>query len=69
MCEICRQTPCPEMCPNADPPKVIGYCDQCDCAITADNIYFTDNSDNTFCSDDCAMEFYGIRETEYNGDD
>ena len=26
MCEICRQTPCHNMCPNAEPPEEVTCC-------------------------------------------
>ena len=29
MCEICRRTPCPAMCPNADRGEPPYYCDSC----------------------------------------
>lgn len=68
MCEICRQSPCHNMCPNATPPKVIGRCDQCDCELTEDCTFFTDNASNMFCSKECALAFYGVTEEEYNGE-
>ncbi len=65
MCEICRQMPCCHMCPNADV-KIIGQCDQCEGDLTADVTYFADNAGNTFCSEACALAFYGVAETEYD---
>ena len=41
-CVMCRQTPCPPMCPNADAPKVIGHCDHCDAELLADTTFFID---------------------------
>lgn len=69
MCEICRQHPCANMCPNADEPKVVGECGNldCRCKLTEDYTYFTDNDGNTFCSTDCALAFHGVREEEYCG--
>ncbi|MBR5874780.1 MAG: hypothetical protein IKY90_08625 [Oscillospiraceae bacterium] len=29
MCNICRQTPCPSMCPNADEPRAVYICSNC----------------------------------------
>lgn len=65
MCEICRQSPCDARCPNADPPKVFGQCDECGADLTVDNAYFEDDDGNIFCSEDCALEFYGIRGREW----
>ena len=66
MCDVCRQTPCPPMCPNADAPKVIGHCDHCEAELLADTTFFIDYADNTFCSETCALAFYGVREEEYD---
>lgn len=69
MCEICRQTPCHNMCPNADEPKIIGHCDNVNCGepLREDYTFFTDNDDNMFCSLNCALAYYGIHEEEYDG--
>lgn len=66
MCEMCRSNPCDARCPNADTPKVMGYCDTCGEELRADYIYTEDNDGNTFCSKDCAVEYYGIEETEWD---
>lgn len=29
MCDVCRQTPCSNMCPNAKPRKTVGICSVC----------------------------------------
>lgn len=66
MCEYCRQHPCPAGCPNAAP-KVIGHCDQCDLELLKNHLYYKDNADNFFCSEECALEFYGVKEV-YDGE-
>ena len=33
MCRVCRQTPCHNMCPNAEPRRVVGYCSVCQSEI------------------------------------
>lgn len=67
MCEICRQNPCDPRCPNADTMEnIIGRCDRCGDEISANYTYWIDEADNIFCSRDCAIEYYGIKETEYD---
>lgn len=66
MCEICRQTPCHNMCPNAEPPEVVGHCKNCTDELTADETYFTDSESNAFCSEECALKFYGVHEEDFN---
>lgn len=65
MCEICLNNPCLNRCPNAPESKVRGYCEQCGEELREDYEYFTDNKDNKFCSDDCALEHYGIKSKEW----
>ena len=59
MCEICGKTPCPCQCPNSED-EIIGYCEQCDYAITDEIAYYTDAFDNLFCSEDCFKDYYRI---------
>lgn len=68
MCDLCRQNPCHNMCPNAEPVKVIGLCDWCERELRADETYFTDDNDNIFCCQECALNYYGVREEDYDGD-
>ncbi len=64
-CEICRQKPCDSRCPNAEN-IIVGICEQCKEPVCAGYTYWTDEDNNTFCSQDCAMNFHEIRETEYD---
>lgn len=61
MCEICHSIPCLSRCPNAHEPKVRGWCKKCGKELREDYEYYTDNEDNEFCSDDCALEYHGIK--------
>lgn len=40
MCEICRQTPCHNMCPNAEEQPVVGTCSVCGDDIYAGEYFF-----------------------------
>lgn len=66
MCSECRQYPCHPQCPNAPEPKVRGYCEQCGEELREDYEYYTDNEDNKFCSDDCAIKYHGIKSEEWD---
>ena len=61
MCEICLSNPCSSRCPNAPEPKVRGHCKQCREDLREDYEYYIDNKDNEFCSEDCALEYHGIK--------
>lgn len=61
MCVECRQIPCNSKCPNAPSPKVRGYCQQCGEELREDYEYYIDNNDNKFCSNDCALGYYGVK--------
>lgn len=61
MCVECRQIPCNSKCPNAPNPKVRGYCQQCGEELREDYEYYTDEIGNIFCSEDCALEYYGVK--------
>lgn len=66
MCNECRQMPCHPLCPNAPEPKVRGRCRQCEKEMREDYVYYIDNEDNKFCSDDCALEYHGIKFKEWD---
>lgn len=59
MCDICHQNPCSPRCPNADD-GIIGKCIYCDDEIMNYNMFYTDDMGNLFCSESCALKYYGI---------
>ncbi len=61
MCDICHSVPCRARCPNAAA-KTVEICAFCHSGIEEGDRFFTDKYGNTFCSDDCALEFHGILE-------
>ena len=65
MCEICHRTPCLNRCPNAEV-IIRGYCEMCGEELREDYEYYTDNEGNKFCSDDCALEYHGIKSEEWD---
>lgn len=66
MCDVCWQIPCHPRCPNAPEPKIRGYCEQCGEGLREDYEYYTDDKDNKFCSDGCALEYYGVKSNEWD---
>ncbi len=66
MCEICRTNPCNSQCPNVTDPEILGVCSVCGERLRADYIYTEDNDGNTFCSQDCAVEYHGIKDKEWD---
>lgn len=64
MCEICQQYSCHPQCPNYEYHKV-GTCDKCGEDLYEEYEIWTDDDGNKFCSDDCAKDFYGIKEMDY----
>ena len=66
MCEYCHQYPHHPRCPNAPEPKARGRCEHCNEELREDNEYYTDDSDNKFCSEECALYYHGIRSKEWN---
>jgi len=66
MCVVCNRTPCHPRCPNACDVVVDG-CTQCFCDIKASDTFYKDDNGNLYCSMDCALEYYGITETHYEG--
>lgn len=61
MCDICKQTNCPPLCPNYECHKV-GNCEKCGEELYKEYEIWTDDDGNKFCSQNCAKEFYGIKE-------
>ena len=61
MCEICQQYPCHSQCPNYEYHKV-GTCDKCGKDLYEEYEIWTDDNGNEFCSEDCAKDYYGIKE-------
>ena len=70
MCEYCK-LPCGlhhPSCPKAQDPPVMGYCIQCNQELRQDYEYYIDNEDNKFCSEECAIQYHGIKEMEWDDD-
>ena len=65
MCRECGYIPCHPRCPNAIEPMVRGRCVHCYIDLREDYEYYTDNEGNKFCSDDCALEYHGIKSKEW----
>lgn len=66
MCDECLQSPCHPRCPNADQPEYF-RCAMCGMEII-DDVFYTDNEFNYFCSESCALEFHGIEAKFYDED-
>ena len=66
ICSECWQSPCHPLCPNAPESKVRGYCEQCGEKLREDYEFYIDNEDNKFCSEDCALEYHGIKSKEWD---
>ena len=64
MCEICGRYKCPPRCPNYEYHK-IGTCDKCGNDLYEEYVNWTDDDGNKFCSEDCAKDYYGIKEIDY----
>lgn len=64
MCDVCRQFSCHPQCPNYEYHKV-GTCDKCGEDLYEEYEIWTDYDGNRFCSEDCAKDYYGIKEMEY----
>ena len=64
MCDVCGQYPCHSQCPNYEYHKV-GSCDQCNGNLYNEYEIWTDDNGNKFCSEDCAKDYYGIKEIDY----
>ena len=50
--------------PPETPQKIIGRCAEVGCQeiMTDDYTYYVDYEGNIFCSHECALKFYGVRE-------
>lgn len=67
MCEYCYRVACHHpQCPLASEPEIRGHCKQCGEELREDCEYYTDNENNEFCSEDCAMGYHGIKSKEWN---
>jgi len=62
MCDICHRNPCLPRCPNADPPVEIGECANCNEYLLEGDAYYEDYAGNLFCSEECALTYYQIKE-------
>ena len=70
MCEYClRVIGHHPSCPYSPEPEIRDYCLQCNEPLREDYEYYSDNENNNFCSEDCAIEYHGIKskEWEYEG--
>lgn len=50
MCDICRQTPCASLCPNAPEPSVFTRCSECGDKIYDGDVYY-EIINEYFCED------------------
>lgn len=60
MCTLCNSYPCDYRCPNAES-KIVDNCTNCGSSIYDSEECWSDNDENNFCSEECVMEYYGIR--------
>lgn len=60
ICDICGRYPHNSRCPNYET-HVYGECANCGFEILKDEEYDTDDARMLFCSDECAMQYHGIR--------
>ena len=66
MCEICGNIGrCHSRCPNAPEPTIRGYCEQCEDGLREDYEYYKDNENHKFCSEECALEYHGVKSKEW----
>lgn len=63
MCDICKQYPCHYRCPNHKHNK-IGVCENCTNELYEEFVIWTDSNRNKFCSKECAIDYYGIKEID-----
>ena len=66
MCEICHKYVCPSGCPNAPEPEIMGYCLRCAEELRVDYEYYEDGDGNEFCSEECAIQYHGIKCREWD---
>lgn len=64
MCQECWQSPCHPRCPNSEH-YTVGNCSKCGEELYEYYEIWTDCDNNKFCSEDCAKDYYGIKEMEY----
>ena len=64
MCYICGKNPCHWQCPNYEC-REAGTCDKCGETLYTEYEIWTDDDGNKFCSEDCAKDYYGIKEMDY----
>lgn len=69
MCTICGFNPCSGRCPNAPEPQIRGCCQECGEDLREDYEYYIDDNDNKFCSEDCALKYYGVRSKEWEAEE
>lgn len=62
MCDICRQTPCASMCPNAPEPSVFARCSECGAKIYDGEDYY--EIINEYICEDCVSNAHKIAEVE-----
>ena len=63
-CEFCGRSPHHPQCPNYEYHKV-GTCDKCGEDLYEEYEIWTDSNGCRFCSEDCAKDYYGIKEMDY----
>ena len=64
MCQECGYTNCPPPCPNYKCHKA-GHCEKCGQELYDENEIWTDDNGNKYCSENCAKDYYGIKEMDY----
>ena len=64
MCKICGFTNCPPGCSNYEP-RIIGRCDKCGEKLYEGYELWADYDGHRFCCEDCAKEYYEIKEVDY----
>lgn len=70
MCEYCHYIGGHHpRCPNAPEPEIRGYCEQCNEELREDYEYYIDNESNKFCSEECALKYYGVKYREWEAED
>lgn len=52
MCELCKMSPCHDMCPNHKMPKASFYCSICDYGIYSGD-YYIRNNNNRYAHLEC----------------
>lgn len=52
--------------PEEEDPPVMDFCTVCGEELRADYTFFEDGEGNRFCSTDCALKHYEVKEEEWN---